>query len=141
MGSDAAVVARKVEEAWRDENLDALDDLIAEDFVAHTPGSERFKGLAEAKEAHRQSLRAFPDRKNVIEDVVGEGDRAFARVRMTGTNTGGLPWFGIPANGQKVDVEWITEFRVQDGKVVETWGQMDLMTMMQQLGMAPGPSM
>ena len=141
MGDSSVDVARRVEEAWRDNDLEALDGLIAEDFTAHTPGSEDIKGLSGAKAAHGQSLQAFPDRKNHIEDIFGEGDRAVARVRMTGTNTGGMPWFGIPANGKKVDVEWITEFRLEGGKVVETWAQMDLATMMQQLGAAPGPPM
>ena len=78
---------------------------------------------------------------DVYQDLFGEGNRGVVRVRMRGINTGGLPWFGIPANGAKVDVEWITEFRLEDGKVVETWAQMELPTMMQQLGAMPGPAM
>ena len=66
-------------------------------------------------------------------DCFGEGDRVMAYSRMTGTNTGGLPWFGIPANGNKVDVEYMTIYRLEGGKVVETWAQMDLARMMQQL--------
>jgi steroid delta-isomerase-like uncharacterized protein len=141
VGGASVDIVRRIEEAWRDDDLDALDGLIAEDFSAHTPGSEDVPGLSGAKMAHQQSLQAFPDRQNHIQDIFGEGNRAIARVRMTGTNTGGLPWFGIPANGAKVDIEWITEFRLEDGKVVETWAQMDLPTMMQQLGAMPGPTM
>ncbi len=53
-------------------------------------------------------------------------------------NSGGLPWFGIPANDRSVDMQWISEYRVQDGKVVAHWAQMDLPTMMTQLGTMGG---
>ena len=72
-------------------------------------------------------------------DIFGEGDFVVSHVRMTGTNSGGLPWFGIPANGRKVDTDWITIYRLADGKVVETWAQMDIPKMMMQLGAMPAP--
>ena len=73
-------------------------------------------------------------------DIFGQGDHVVSRVSMTATNTGGLPWFGIPANGNRIeDVEWITIFRLQDGKVVETWAQMEVPKLMTQLGAMAGP--
>ena len=88
--------------------------------------------------AHQQSMQAFPDRQNEVLDIFGEGDQVVAHVRMTGTNTGGLPWFGIPANDHKVDTDWITIYRLEGGRVVETWAQMDIPRMMMQLGAMPG---
>ena len=59
---------------------------------------------------------------------------------MTGTNDGGMPWAGMPANGKKVDIDWIQISRhADDGTIVETWAQMDLATMMVQLGSMPAP--
>jgi predicted ester cyclase len=83
-------------------------------------------------------MQAFPDRQNEILDIFGEDDLVVAHVRMTGTNTGGVPWFGVPANGRTVDTDWITIYRLDYGKVVETWAQMDLPKMMAQLGVMPG---
>lgn len=132
-------VVRRIEEAWASNNIDSLDDLIAADYTPHTPGSDQIPpGLAGAKMAHQQSMRAFPDRKNELLDIFGEGDKVVAHVRMTGTNTGGLPWFGIPANDRQVGTDWITIFRLENGKVVETWAQMDIPKMMIQLGAMPG---
>ena len=138
---DNVEVVRKVEEAWASHDLDALDPYFAEVWQAHTPGSEQLPpGLEGAKSAHRQSMEAFPDRQNTIHDIFGQGDLVVSRVSMSGTNTGGLPWFGIPANGNRIeDVEWITIFRLQDGKVVETWAQMEIPKLMTQLGAMPGP--
>jgi len=132
-------VVRRIEAAWAESDLDALDDLIAADFTPHTPGSDQIPpGLQGAKMAHQQSMQAFPDRQNEVLDIFGEGDQVVAHVRMTGTNTGGLPWFGIPANDHKVDTDWITIYRLEGGRVVETWAQMDIPRMMMQLGAMPG---
>jgi predicted ester cyclase len=69
-----------------------------------------------------------------------ERDRAVARVRYTGTNKG--DFMGMPATNKAVDVQLIDIFGFgADGRVREHWGVMDLMGMMQQLGLAPaGPS-
>ena len=139
MGEANVDVVRRIEAAWAENDLDALDDLIAADFTPHTPGSDQIPpGLQGAKMAHQQSMQAFPDRQNEVLDIFGEGDQVVAHVRMTGTNTGGLPWFGIPANNHKVDTDWITIYRLEGGRVVETWAQMDIPRMMMQLGAMPG---
>ena len=139
MGDANVDVVRRIEAAWAESDLDALDDLIAADYTPHTPGSDQIPpGLQGAKMAHQQSMQAFPDRQNEVLDIFGEGDQVVAHVRMTGTNTGGLPWFGIPANDHKVDTDWITIYRLEGGRVVETWAQMDIPRMMMQLGAMPG---
>src|SRR5207253_11522558 len=85
-------------------------------------------------DGHKMSIGAYHDRKQEILDCFGEGDGVMVRSRMTGTNQGGLPWFGVPANNNKVDVDYITIYRLEDGKVVESWAQMEIPKMMQQLG-------
>jgi len=46
---------------------------------------------------------------------------------------------GVPATGNSIEVAAIDRVRVRDGRMVEHWGVMDVMTMMQQLGVVPGP--
>jgi predicted ester cyclase len=135
-----AEVVRRVEAAWQANDMDAIDQLIAHDFVAHTPGADQLPpGRAGAKAAHEQSLGAMVGRETTIEDLIAEGDRVVARVRLRATNSGtGFPWFGAPANGNPLDFEWITEYRLADGKVVETWAQIETAKFMQQLGVMPG---
>ena len=132
-------VVRRVEEAWNAGDLDALDAQFAPDFVSHAGVPGMPPGLGTAKQVHQMSQQAFPDRRTTIEDVVAEGDKVAVRVRMTGTNRGGLPWFNIPANEKPVDVQWISVYRLANGKIAEHWAQMDVMGLMQQLGAMPGP--
>jgi predicted ester cyclase len=78
---------------------------------------------------------AFPDLRMVREDVVASGDKVVARVRATGTHKGEL--MGMPATGKSVDVQLIDIMRFDDdGLVAEHWGVVDMLAMMQQLGVA-----
>lgn len=137
---DNVEVIRAIEDAYNKQDYDALDGLIAADFVAHTPGSEMMPaGLTGAKAADQGAWISFPDKRSEILDIFGAGDKVVVHVRMTGTNEGGLAWAGIPANGRKVDVDWIQISRHgADGKVEETWAQMDIARLMMQLGALPG---
>lgn len=129
---------RQIEEAWNANQLEKLDTWFAPDFAQHSgPPPEMGDGLAAAKAAHQMSLQAMPDRRTEVQELLADGDKVAVRMRLTGTNTGGFPWFGIPANGKKADFEWISVYTLKDGKVTEHRAIMDLMTFMQQMGAVP----
>lgn len=136
--SEATDVARGLEEAWASGDYDAVRSVVAEDLVDHSPHLGEWTGVDNAIQNDEASGRSFPDRKRTVEDIFGEGDKAVVRCRFRATNKGGLPQFGVPANGNAVDFQWINIYRVAGGKVVERWAQMDLATLMQQLGAMPG---
>lgn len=69
--------------------------------------------------------------------VIAEGDRVCSRGVMYGTHRG--EFMGIPPTGKKVEVKYTDIWRLDKGKFVENWVQMDMMGMMQQLGLAPRP--
>jgi predicted ester cyclase len=137
---DNVDVIRRLEQAYNDKDYPTVDELLSDDFVAHTPGSEMMPpGKEGAKAADQGAWVSFPDKRSEILDIFGEGDRVVVHVRMTGTNKGGLAWAGIPANDRPVDVDWIQISRHgPDGKVLETWAQMDTPKLMMQLGAMPG---
>jgi predicted ester cyclase len=84
-------------------------------------------------------MRSFPDRKLEIVDVIDGGDRVFVRTRVTGTNTGGFPAFGVPPNGNGFDFEAWSVYRFEDGKVVQHWGMNDALALLMQLGAISPP--
>jgi predicted ester cyclase len=134
-------VVRRLEDLYNRRDYAELGELVREDLVAHTPGSDPNAQHREGLIANNEgAYAAFPDKHTTIEDVFGEGDRVVARIRNRGTNTGGLPWFNIPANDAKIDIQWIQVSRHDpDGKVAETWAQMDIGKLMMQLGAMPSP--
>jgi steroid delta-isomerase-like uncharacterized protein len=134
--SEAKDVVRRLEEAWAANDLTTVDELLAPDLVSHDAPPGMPPGREGAKAAHQMAMASFPDRRMTIEDIVGEGDRVAVRTTIRGTNTGGVPWLGVPANGKAVDIESISVYRVAGGKVAEHWGQNDVGRLMMQLGVA-----
>ena len=132
MADDPKSLARRFYQEVSAGNLDALDELLADDFVDH----EEFPGIEPTKEGVRQYFAlfrsAFPDLHMEPHEIVAEDDLVCARVTMTGTHDG--EFVGLAPTGRRVEVEGIDMVRVRDGRAVEHWGVTDAMTMMQQLG-------
>jgi predicted ester cyclase len=134
-------VVRMLEDLYNRREYERIGDLIRDDLIAHTPSADQVPQNNEGLIANNEgAYSAFPDKRTEIVDIFGEGDRVVARIHNTGTNDGGLPWLGIPANGAKVDVEWVQISRHDhDGKIAETWTQMETPKLMMQLGAMPAP--
>jgi steroid delta-isomerase-like uncharacterized protein len=133
---DHAANMRHLYELLSSGDLDSFGRMLADDFVEH----EELPGLTPTKEGvidlFRMYIAAFPDLRMTPEDVLSSGDKAVARVRVTGTHQG--EFMGMPATGKSVDVQLIDITRFgEDGLAREHWGVFDAMTMMQQLGALP----
>jgi predicted ester cyclase len=132
-----------VEEAWNRGDLAALDEHFSPKFdnsKSAPPGMPI--GLETAKMVHGMSMQAFPDRKTEVQELVAEGDKVVARIRTTGTNKGGVPWFGAPANDAKVDFEWLSIYTFdKKGKIVSHYGLNDGYMLGVQLGVITPPQM
>jgi steroid delta-isomerase-like uncharacterized protein len=139
LGPDHEVAMRRLYERINAGDIDGFGDHLADDFVEHdqTPGSG--PGKEEVKQLFHMYRSAFPDMRMEVEDVLVSGDRAIARVRVTGTHQGEL--MGMPATGNRVDVKLIDITRFgEDGLAREHWGVFDALGMMQQLGAVPVPA-
>jgi steroid delta-isomerase-like uncharacterized protein len=117
-------------------NIDGFGDLVADGFVEH----EELPGLEPSKDGvldlFRGYLAAFPDLHMSVQEIIANGDRAVARVTTTGTQTG--DWMGLPASGKRVEVQLIDIMGFDaGGRICEHWGVMDMLSMLQQLGVVP----
>ncbi|MDH4143193.1 MAG: ester cyclase, partial [Chloroflexota bacterium] len=84
-----------------------------------------------------QLRAAFPDLEVTIEDQVAEGDKVVTRYTMRGTHQGEL--WGIPASGNRFELEGINIDRVVDGRFSERWAAYDQGELMRQLSVSrPG---
>jgi predicted ester cyclase len=81
--------------------------------------------------ADRDSV-AITDRTNTIVQLMGEGDRVAARLQITGTHSGNL--YGIPATGKAIDIALGAIFRLENGKIVESWYMAEEARLLRQLG-------
>lgn len=129
---------RLYEEVFNQGNFGVADELIGANVVEHQqqPGvAPDAAGPELVKQIARFFRSAFPDLNIAVEDLIAEGDRVAARVTIMGTHQGEL--MGIPPTGKRVEVSSIDIIRFEDGKAAEHWGETDIMSMMQQLGVVP----
>jgi predicted ester cyclase len=132
---------QRLEQAYNQREYDTVRGTLASDFVAHTLGSETLpNGVEGAIASNEGSFQSFSNKQTEILEIFGEGDRVVSHVRMWGTNDGDMPFGGISKTGKQIDMDWIQISRFgEDGRIHETWAQMDLPTMMVQLGAMPAP--
>ena len=133
-----ALVRQMVEEVFNRGNMSLADEFLAPDFVER---EELPPGIPRDREGVKQlttMLRsAFPDFKATLDDIVAEGDRVVIRQTWSGTHQG--EFMGVLPTGKTVSFGVIDILRMAGGKCQEHWGQMDTMSLMQQLGALPTP--
>ncbi|MFC9246336.1 ester cyclase [Streptomyces sp. NPDC057136] len=119
-------------------NLDAMDELVAEGYVGHSPPP--FPGLAPGREGLKEAFRLFWEATpgtHGIEDQVAEGDKVVTRLTARGVHSGDLP--GVPATGKEIVMTATVIHRIADGKLVEKWSDKDVLGFLQQLGVVSLP--
>ena len=131
-----AIVRRFIEEIFVRGRKDTVDELVADDFVAHTWPSPSGDPKADLKAAIDRAAAGLSDPEFRIDDLIAEGDQVAARLTTGATQTG--EFMGMPATNKRYSIEEIHWFRLRDGKVVEHWHQLDQVGMMKQLGGTPG---
>ncbi|MFD8478471.1 ester cyclase [Kitasatospora sp. NPDC059673] len=117
-------------------NLEAMDELVSEDYVDHSPPP--FPGLAPGREGLKQAFRLFWEATpgvHEIEDQIAEGDKVVTRLTGRGTSVGDLP--GIPATGRPITMTATVVHRIENGKLAEKWSDKDILGFLQQLDVIP----
>ena len=112
----------------------AIDELYSSDWVGHTPSGE-IKGPEVFKQMNAASRPALPDLLFTFDDIIAEGDIVAARYTMTATHKGEL--FGVPATGKRISLKAAFFYRLENGKIAETFEYTDQLALFQQLGVTP----
>jgi len=131
---------RRYRKIYANDQLDQLGDVLAESFVPHNLMPGLPPALETYKQIHRMAKASFPDQTVTTEDLLAEGDKVVERWSMTMTHTG-APFMGLPTSGKSVRTTGINIYRIENGKIVEMWADMDFFGVMVQLGAIPTPGM
>lgn len=130
--TDAATVLRGfIDVVWNARRVDRFGEFVHPDVRFHPPRGDP-RDLAGYREMATHFLAAFPDLHFAIEETVPSGDRASARLTITGTNGG--PFRGRPPTGRRVRVIGHPHCRVLDGRIIEFHQLFDELGMLHQLG-------
>lgn len=111
-------------------DVGALDALVTEDYVNHNPYVEG--GLEANKRFWSYWLSAFPDTEVTVEDAISVGDRVVGRFTYRATHTG--EFMGFAPTGDPVEMKSIDIWRVEGGKFVEHWDELNTLEFFQALG-------
>jgi len=136
--SDANKAAQRrfVEEYQSKGDVGVAEELLAPDFVDHTP-MPPIPGTRDGVMQLFAMLRgAFPDLRAEIHDLLTDGDEVVTRKTFHGTHRG--EFMGIPATGKEVAWDVIDIVRYRDGQMTDHWNVVDAYGLMHQLGAIPG---
>lgn len=128
--SNRALAERYVD-AFSRGDIEALRGILSPDYVAHNQ-SEPAATLEQFLRATEQRRAMFPDGTFSVEDLMVKEDRFVWRALFRGTHAEDAG--GFAATGRKVEAASLAIARVEDGKIVESWGILDFLTLYQQLG-------
>lgn len=114
--------------------MELFDELVAPDYMDHT---HQQKGREAFIRLFTLAFEGFPDWYENIEEIIAEGDWVWVRVIATGTHTGEWNLFGtdIPPTGNKLRMEMVFIWRIENGKLVEGREVDDSMDFLRQLGL------
>jgi steroid delta-isomerase-like uncharacterized protein len=124
-------LVRSVFDGFNTQDREAVAGALAQDFVYGDWNAETFVDVEFAY------FVPFPDLTYAVHDIFGSGKMVTSRWSFIGTHQGrGGPWIFQDAEptGKKVDVPGISIARVEDGKIVQWWGQWDSLMLHRQLG-------
>jgi predicted ester cyclase len=114
---------------------------LSPNYVRHCqampPELQEIRGKDAMHQWLLSSKETFPDYREEIEWMVGEGDYVAWRSVGTGTQRGALGPF--PATNKRMELVIIGMHRFEDGLVVETWTSWDNLAALTQLGLL-GPA-
>ncbi|MGH9123072.1 MAG: ester cyclase [Acidimicrobiales bacterium] len=132
-----ALIRRWNDEGWSGGRYELVYEIIGDDTKVHGAGGQSVgMGPDGFKDLIKTWRDSFPDGRMTVDELIVGTDIVAVRNTWHGTHTG-TPFYGIPTSGKTVAVTSIGLDRVRDGKVVEGWGELDMLGMMQTLGAMP----
>lgn len=137
--SNEELVRREITEAWNGGNLDVIDELFADDYVAHVP---LVPDSINGPEGHKEMVQAFrttfPDLDVRVGHLVADDDSVAFQFIMQGTHDS--DFIGIDPTGNEIEIMGLVFALVEDGQFTESWAVFDQIGMLRQMGLKSSPS-
>jgi steroid delta-isomerase-like uncharacterized protein len=126
-----SLIHRFYYEMWDRFDKAIITDLLTDDL--------RFRGSLGAFKSGRNEFgeyvdfiqRTFPDFSGEVEEIISEGDKAFARLTWQGTHCGEL--FGIAPTGRRIQYAGAAVFKFRGDRIAEVWVLGDIYGLINQL--------
>lgn len=116
--SDKELVIRFFMEGYQNRNYDFILQCLSENYIDHSPAGARSN--QEAVNILIAVSEMLGDMQVSIEDIFSENGMVATRIRYKAVHIGEC--MGIAATGRNISFEALENFKVEDGKIVESWG-------------------
>lgn len=126
-----AVVRHMYEDILNTGRLELLGEVISDRYI----GNAGEKGPEGAAKSVGAVLKAFPDVKWKIEDLLADGDKVAVRWIWDGTHTGQFQDY--PVTGNKVHNSAMVIYQLAEGKIINAHMLTDRLGFLQQIDVAP----
>jgi len=129
-----SLVRKLVDEVWNKKDTNKLEEFLTPQCSLQTPDGT-IHGLREYKQFVETYMKAFPDCKITIDEIIAEDNMVSARSTFSGTHRGELR--GIAPTGKQVRAQSVMLAKISGGKVSDEVLAFDRLTLFEQLGVAP----
>jgi len=131
----------------RQENIDALQraamrfkvrdmegylNLYDASVIHHGFSSRIRPGIAGLRDHYDRLLKAFPDMRIDIDDIIADGEKVAHRFLFSGTHKG--EFLGMPPTGKLVRTPGVHIHLFKNERAIEVWQVFDNLTFLSELG-------
>jgi steroid delta-isomerase-like uncharacterized protein len=116
---------------WNTWDKTAIAEICTPDVTFRGSLGTTVRGHAGVAAYMDQIRAAFPDFTNTVEEVISEGDKAFARLAYVGTHKGAI--LGVPATGKRVTYAGAAVFTFKGERIADVWVLGDVHALLTQL--------
>ena len=116
--TEKEIVYRFFKDGYEKKDYDFIMKCVSEDYIDHSPAGARSN--AQAAGILKIVEGQFSDLKIEVLDIFSEDSMVATRVLYDGIHSGTC--MGIPATGKRICFEGLENFKVVNGKIVESWG-------------------
>jgi steroid delta-isomerase-like uncharacterized protein len=134
--ANKAIIRRFVDHVLNGGHVELVDQLFAPNYMVHDPSNpQRPNGIEGVKGFLHMFKTGLSEWKYTIDGMMAENDSVMYRWTMEAVHTG--QFMGIPPTGKRLKIGGVDIFRIENGKIVESWAYADALGMLQQLGVSP----
>ncbi|MBS0358775.1 MAG: ester cyclase [Proteobacteria bacterium] len=115
---------------WVEKDITAIDRFFTTETIIHS-SLRTATGPHEMRDIVERWLEAFPDLHCTWDDWISEKDKVMVRWHARGTHLG--EFLNFPATKNKIHYMGVSIYRLQDNKIAEYWGIVDMHTLVNQI--------
>ena len=132
------IIKRYLLEIINGRKLELLGEVFPEKFVRHdlNDSTDTWMTIADQKKRLSDLFHAFPDFHYTIGDIIAEGDKVVVRAEFQGTQKNTFQkntYLETESSGNRVNVSEVIFYRLENGKIVERWTQLDLYHLLKEM--------